>query len=50
MLRSISVIMDQAVARKILKALDLPFEPPTVARARAPTLFDDPPPQDWDAA
>ena len=49
-LKFISVIMDQAVARKILKALDLPFEPPTVARARAPTLFDDPPPQDWDAA
>jgi hypothetical protein len=49
-LRFVSVIMDQAVARKILKSLSLPCEPPVVARARAPTLFEDPPPQDWDAA
>ena len=41
--------MDQAVARRILKSLGLPSEPLVVARARAPTLFDDPPP-DWDAA
>ena len=49
-LRFISVIMDQAVARKILKSLGLPFEPPPVARARAPTLFDDSPAPDYDAA
>jgi hypothetical protein len=50
-LKFISVIMDQAVARKILKSLGLPCDPPVVARARAPTLFDDePPPPDNDAA
>ena len=49
-LRFIAVITDHAVARGILKSLALPFEPPTVARARAPTLFDEPPPPDYDAA
>ena len=49
-LKFISVIMDLAVARKILESLGQPFEPPTVARARAPTLFEEPPPPDYDAA
>jgi hypothetical protein len=48
-LRIISLIMEPAVVRRILRSLDLPSEPPPVARARAPTLFDDPPP-DYDAA
>ena len=46
----LSVIMDQAVAQRILQSLDLPFEPPVVARARAPTLFEEAPPPDWDEA
>jgi hypothetical protein len=49
-LKFVSVIMDQAVARKILGSLGLPCDPPIVARARAPTLFDEPPPPDYDAA
>jgi len=49
-LRFISVIIDQAVAQRILQSLGLPSEPPVVARARAPTLFDEQPPPDWDAA
>ena len=48
-LRIISLIMEPAVVRRILRSLDLPSEPPPVARARAPTLFDEPPP-DYDAA
>jgi len=48
-LRFISVILDQDVARRILDSLGLPSKPPVIARARAPTLFDDPPP-DYDAA
>jgi hypothetical protein len=49
-LRMIAVIMDQDVARRILDSLGLPSKPPVVARARAPTLFDDPPPPEYDAA
>jgi hypothetical protein len=41
--------MEPVVVRRILRSLDLPSEPPPVARARAPTLFDQPPP-DYDAA
>ena len=48
-LRIISLIMEPAVVRRILRSLDLPSEPPPVARARAPTLFDELPP-DYDAA
>jgi len=48
-LRIISLIMEPAVVRRILRSLDLPSEPPVIARARAPTLFEDPPP-DYDAA
>jgi hypothetical protein len=45
----IALIMDQDVARRILDSLGLPSKPPVIARARAPTLFEDPPP-DCDAA
>jgi hypothetical protein len=48
-LRMIALIMDQDVARQILKSLGLPSKAPVIARARAPTLFEDPPP-DYDAA
>jgi hypothetical protein len=47
----ISLIMQKDVVRRILRSLGLPCEPPVIARARAPTLFDDPPPPaDYDAA
>ena len=49
-LRMIALILDKEVVRRILQSLGLPCEPPVVARARAPTLFDDPPPADHDAA
>ena len=50
-LRMIALIMDKEVVRRILLSLGLPCEPPVLARARAPTLFDDPPPPaDYDAA
>jgi hypothetical protein len=45
----IALIMDQDVARRILDSLGLPSKAPVIARARAPTLFDEPPP-DYDAA
>ena len=48
-LRMISLITDEQVVRRILISLGLPGEPPVIARARAPTLFDDPPPADWHA-
>jgi hypothetical protein len=46
----ISLIMPKDVVRRILASLGLPCEAPVIARARAPTLFDDPPPADYDAA
>ena len=49
-LKMISLIMQKDVVRRILVSLGLPCEPPVLARARAPTLFDDPPPADYDAA
>ena len=49
-LRMIGLIMDKDVVRRILLSLGLPCEPPVLARARAPTLFEDPPPADYDAA
>ena len=46
-----ALIMQKDVVHRILASLGLPFEPPVIARARAPTLFDDPaPPADYDAA
>jgi hypothetical protein len=48
-LRLIALILDQNVARRILESLGLPSKAPVNARARAPTLFQDPPP-DYDAA
>ena len=40
-----------AAAGSAPQYLGLPCEPTVIARARAPTLFDDPPPPaDWDAA
>ncbi|MBI5533109.1 MAG: hypothetical protein HY898_10355 [Deltaproteobacteria bacterium] len=50
-LRMIALIMQRDVVHRILASLGLPCEPPVIARARAPTLFDDaPPPADYDAA
>jgi len=50
-LRMISLIMQKDAVHRILASLGLPCEPPVIARARAPTLFDDPPPPaDYDAA
>jgi hypothetical protein len=48
-LRMISLILQKDVVRRILRSLGLPCEPPVIARARAPTLFDEPPPADFDA-
>jgi hypothetical protein len=50
-LRMIALIMQKDVGHRVLAALGLPCEPPVIARARAPTLFEDPPPPaDYDAA
>jgi hypothetical protein len=49
-LRMISLILQKDVVRRILLSLGLPCEPPVIARACAPTLFDDSPPPDYDAA
>jgi hypothetical protein len=47
----IALILQKDVVRRILESLGLPCEPPVIARARAPTLFEDPlPPEDFDAA
>jgi hypothetical protein len=40
----VSLIMQKDVIGRILRSLGLPCEAPVIARARAPTLFDDPPP------
>jgi len=45
----IALILDKDVVRRILLSLGLPCEPPVLARARAPTLCDELPP-DYDAA
>ena len=45
----IALFMDKEAVRSIPRSLGLPSEPPVIARARAPTLFDGPPP-DYDAA
>ncbi|MBI5533114.1 MAG: hypothetical protein HY898_10380 [Deltaproteobacteria bacterium] len=50
-LKMIALIMQRDVVHRILASLSLHCEPPVIARARAPTLFDDPPPPaDYDAA
>jgi hypothetical protein len=45
----ISVIMEPDAVRVFLGSIGLPCEPPVIARARWPTLSEEPPP-DYDAA
>jgi hypothetical protein len=42
-------VLDPAVVRTFLQSIGLPCEPFVVARARSPTLFEEPAP-DYDAA
>ena len=48
-LRMIALLMDPSAVRGILESLGLPSEAPTIARARSPTLLEEPPP-DYDVA
>ena len=45
-LRFISLILEENVARAILESLDLPSEPPPIARARSPDQRDPLPPDE----
>jgi hypothetical protein len=45
----ISLIMEPGAVRTFLQSIGLPFEASVVARARSPTLFEQPPP-DYGAA
>jgi hypothetical protein len=45
-LQFIALILDEATARGILDSLDLPSEPPPIARARSPDYLDPIPPDD----
>jgi hypothetical protein len=48
-LKMIALSLEKDVVRRILQSLGLPCEAPIIARARAPTIFDDPAPADYDA-
>ena len=46
-LKFVALVTDESKTRSALEKAGLPAEPPPIARARSPTVYDEPPP-DWD--